>query len=108
MKKTREENQEPEELILELNWRIPEAIISRYATNMMIQETPQEYILMFFEARPPLLLTQAEVEAQREQRTPLDAVCVSRIIITRDRLQSFVEVLKRVVDKGESPLEANE
>lgn len=95
-----EEPQEEEELTLGLNWRIPDTIVSRYATNMLIQEAANEYIIMFFEAHPPVILTHADLERQRTKRPPVDAECVARIIVARDRLQHFIDVWQRILDRS--------
>jgi len=41
---------------LPIKWQIPEDLISRYATNLVVQHTEHEFTISFFEAEPPILL----------------------------------------------------
>ena len=99
MEVPQEPSQDNEDYTLGLNWRIPEGIVSKYVTNILIQETPHEYIVMFFEAHPPVLLSEADLEAQRREKPKIDAECVARIIVSRKRLKDFVDVLQRAVNE---------
>jgi uncharacterized protein DUF3467 len=76
-----------------IEWYVPDSIKSQYATNMVVQHTEQEFILSFFETRPPLLLgnlTEEDIKAIPSIR----AECVARIVIARDRMPKFVEALQ--------------
>lgn len=46
----------PSEISRPLSFHIPEHVVSRYATNFVVQCTGQEFVLSFFEALPPFLL----------------------------------------------------
>ena len=66
-----------------------------YATSMMVQATDQEFILTFFEARPPFILGNTP-EERRLAATNIDAVEaveVARVLITPDRVATFVDLL---------------
>lgn len=92
--------QEQEPISLPLKWEIPDHIVSRYATNMLVQETNHEYIVMFFEAHPPITFTAQEIEDNISKGVPVVAECVARVIVARERLHDFVNVLQNVLDRG--------
>jgi hypothetical protein len=78
-----------------IEWCISDNIISRYATNMVIQKAEHEYILSFFETRPPILLgSPEEIKAQAQSIKSVKAECISRIIISEERMPEFVKVLQ--------------
>ncbi len=87
--------EEPADRAFRLEWCIPKDLISRYATNFIVQHTQNEFILSFFEVLPPLLLgSPEEVEAQADQIETIDAHCVARVILTPDRLEQLLRVLQ--------------
>lgn len=78
-----------------LEWHFPDSIISRYATNLVVQNTEHEFILSFFEFNPPIVL--GTPEERREQIEKLETVrgeCVARIIVSPERLPNFINVLQ--------------
>ena len=83
-------------VMLPIEWQLPEGIVSRYANNIVVQQTEHEFILSFFEIQPPLLLGSPEEQAAKlEALGAVRAECVARIIISPSRIQSFIEVLQR-------------
>lgn len=103
--KAQEEAAEMQEKALPLEWHFPETLVSRYATNMTIQYTGQEYILSFFEARPPLIIGAPEVVREALERVEaVRAECFARIIVSKDRMPNFVSVLKENLDRSQPPL----
>lgn len=91
----------PEEVVaVPLEWHIPEGIVSRYASNILVQHTEHEFILYFFETRPPLLLGSEE-----EQRTALHGIqsvkaeCFASIVVAAGRFPSFVDALKTNMER---------
>ncbi len=67
-----------------------------YATNFTVQHTDHEFVVSFYEARPPLLLgTPEEVAAQLQKVGAIQANCVARIVVTPGRMTDFVEVLQK-------------
>jgi len=51
-----------------IDWQIPNDIHSRYATNLVVQAGPNEFIISFFEVRAPILLgSPEEVQASLEK-----------------------------------------
>jgi len=83
-----------------IEWCYPDSIISRYATNMLVQKSEHEYIISFFEIKPPVLLgTPEEVTAQASKIKSVKAECISRIIVSDDRMPDFVRVLQDNIKK---------
>ena len=94
------EEKQGEPRCLPLEWHFPGDIISRYATNMVVQHTEHEFIVSFFEVRPPVLLGEVEEqEAALEQVKSVRADCVARIIVAPERLKEFIQVLQDNLDK---------
>jgi hypothetical protein len=80
---------------LPLEWYEPEELISRYANNMVVQHTPNEFIVSFFETRPPLVLGDpVEQTKQLETIKSVRSLCVSRIIIAPDLIDGFIKALQ--------------
>ena len=50
----------PDQVSLPVNFLIPDNMVSRYATNLLVQHTEQEFVISYFEARPPVVLGGAE------------------------------------------------
>ena len=88
---------------LPIEWHFPRDIVSRYATNMVVQHTEHEFIISFFEAYPPVLLGDAEEKkAALKQIESVPAICVARVIVAPERLAEFIQVLQDNLDKYSS------
>jgi hypothetical protein len=85
---------------LPIEWYYPEDIISRYATNMVVQHTEHEFIISFFEIQPPVVLGEIEArEAQLDKIESVRANCIARVIVAPERLAEFIQVLQDNWDK---------
>lgn len=75
---------------------IPDGIVSRYATNMVVQHTEHEFIISFFEAENPFLLgSDEEKRAGLERIEKIRSICVGRIVVAPGHMQEFIEVLQQ-------------
>jgi hypothetical protein len=72
-----------------LRWVVDPHLVSRYANNVIVQHTPDEFVLNFFEARPPLRL-----EADGQLPEVIEAYCVARIILSPAQMESLLTVLQ--------------
>ncbi len=91
---------EVEGIYVPIEWHVPEDLISRYANNIVVQHTEDEFIISFFEARPPLLLGPSEeIKAKLEQIKSIRAECVARIIVAAEKMPSVIEALQGNLDK---------
>lgn len=80
-----------------IEWSSPENIISRYATNMVVQSTENEFIISFYEVRPPLLFGPPPEGV--EPPSVVRAECVARVIVSPGRMPNFVRVLQQQLER---------
>jgi len=82
---------------LPIDWHIPDALIPRYATNIVVQHTEHEFVISFFEIPPPILLgSPDEQAAQARGLTSVRAECLARIVVSPSRMPEFLDVLQGV------------
>lgn len=92
---------------LPLEWHVSPDVVSRYATNMVIQVGANEFILSFFEAIPPVMIfTPEEQGGQISQVRSVRAECVARLIVAAEKMPEFVRVLSAAVAKSLQTKEA--
>lgn len=97
------------EFKLPLEWHCSDDIISHYANNMVVQRGRNEFILSFFETRPPLVIgTPEEQRTKLAQVKSVRAECVARLIIHPSRMKDFVEVLRGHLEKIDEAGEVEE
>jgi len=93
---------EPKDQVIDLpiEWIIPENIVNKYATNIVVQNTNNEYILSFFEIYPPLILGPAEDQyRQAKELKSVPARCVARIIVSPTNMKDFLKVIQDHINK---------
>jgi len=90
-----------------IEWYVPESLVSRYATNMIVQHSEHEFILSFFETPPPLILGESRSEDLKKLKS-IRATCVAQIIVARDRMPRFVDVMQENVKKARAKTEESE
>lgn len=77
-----------------IDWFVPDDIITRYVTNMVVQTSGHEVIISFFEAQPPIIV--GPMDKKQKDLESIDSVrarCVARIAIAPARMEEFVRVL---------------
>ena len=88
-KKADETKQLPETKIL-IKWNVPDTIISRFASNMVVQTIEGSYFkLTFFELKPEIHLVPPPIPP-----TEMVADCVVSIIIPPEKLPAIIKVLQ--------------
>ena len=90
---------DPNERQASIEWHIPEGTVSRYATNMVVQHSEQEFILSFFELLPPIILGTPQELEKLDKMTSVRAECIARVIVSADRMPKFIEVLQQTLEK---------
>jgi len=81
---------------LPLTWFIPDSIVSKYANNVVIQHTETDFIISFFEVRPPLLLGNSEeVQERIAEMDSVQAECIARIIMHESQARGLLGALER-------------
>jgi hypothetical protein len=73
-----------------IKWIIPDNLITRFATNMLVQSLEdKEFKISFFESKPPIILDPSAPPPQE-----IVAECVASIVITDERMPSFIQALQ--------------
>jgi len=81
-------------ITLPIDWVVDDNTPSGYGTNLIVQHTENEFILSFFELKPPVLFGDpAEKQRQAERLGSLKARCVAQITIHASRMPQFVEAI---------------
>jgi len=81
--------------IVKVRLATPSTLPSQYATNFSVQGTDHEFIITFFEARPPLIAgSPAEQEEQWARVSEVEAVPLARVIVAATRMPELLQVLQ--------------
>lgn len=93
---------EQERKSLPVEWIVSDEIVTRYATNMVVQHNESEFIVQFFELKPPIILGPAEQRQEKlAQIESIKAHCVARVVVAAKRMKEFVDVLVRDLERFE-------
>lgn len=100
IKKEEIESQEIDEPIqLPIEWNIPENMIAKYATNMVVQTEKEEFILSFFQIKPPLFFNAEDRDKKMKDNAAVKAECIVRLIISPERLPRYIKLLQKAMDR---------
>lgn len=72
-----------------LKFHIPDDIITRFASHMVVQTLENEFKVSFFETNPEIILDDQEPSKE------VQANCVASIIINANKLPTFINALQR-------------
>ncbi len=77
-----------------LKFIISPTIITRFASNMVIQTFENEFKISFFEVKP-------EIRLDPSEKIPDEVLadCVASIIVAANKLQAFIDILQKQVNK---------
>ncbi len=84
-----------------IKFEYPENIESKFVTNIVVQNQQDHFIISFFEANLPPILGDTE-EQKKELLDSIDSIpakCVSKIIVTPQKMKDFIDVLSRNYNK---------
>jgi hypothetical protein len=77
----------------------PTDLPTLYSTNFIVQHTGHEFILTFYEARPPAIMgsedEQAAIIAKMDE---VAAQPLARVVIAASRMEEFLKVLRENFD----------
>lgn len=94
--------EQPGELTLKIDWNIPDDIVTKFATNVVVQMLENEFKVSFFEAKPEIVLgDEIKLKAIKDKGT-VRADCIGSFIVTADRMPNFINAMKKVFDIYES------
>lgn len=80
---------------VKVNYIIPEGIRSLFANHVVVQNSGQgEFHLSFFEVEHPIMLgsTEEQLDARQSLKS-VDAKCVAKIVLTKDRIEGVIGAL---------------
>lgn len=81
-------------ITLPIEWVVDENTPSGYVTNLVVQHTEHEFIISFFELKPPVLLgSPEEKQEQAERLGNLKARCVAQVTIPASRMPQVLEAI---------------
>ncbi|MGH7826374.1 MAG: DUF3467 domain-containing protein [Candidatus Binatia bacterium] len=89
-----------------MEWVIPDDLVPRYATNVVVQHDENEFVISFFELQKPIVIGTPE---QRKKAVDsihnIRARCVSQIILSPRKMKDFIGAmetnLKRYEERSE-------
>lgn len=89
------EKKKPTKLAVQIpiKWRISDSIVTRFASNVVIQTIENEFKVSFFEIKPEIKISPSD-EVPHE----VLADCVASVIITADRMPKFIKALQAQLD----------
>lgn len=76
---------------------VPSDMPGVYATSIVVQHTPTEFVISFWELKAPPILgtTEEEKEATFEGVDHVPAHCVARVIVSPGRMKGFADATQR-------------
>jgi hypothetical protein len=78
-----------------IEWHIPDDIQARYATNLVVQHLEHEFVISFFEIKPPILLGDPKEIAEKAQAVKsIKAKCIAQIIVAEERMPDFIRTMQ--------------
>ena len=90
--------QEEKDVVIPLDWYVPDNVPTHRATNAVIERLGDEFVLSFFEQRGPVIITEDDRKKARELKS-VKALCVARIYASPERLEGFVRVIKEQLNR---------
>jgi Protein of unknown function (DUF3467) len=97
------EQEQQNEILLKVDWHVPEGFQSRYANNTLVQAGQSEIIISFFEMQLPILLgTPEENKMKLEETRKIHAECVSKVIVPPQLLPGLINALQTEYEKFQS------
>lgn len=81
---------------LRIDYEIPAGKPAAYANNLVIQQTPTEVVLSFYQVIPPVIVGPAdEVEQKLHGMKIVTADLVARIAVSHSKMREFADVITR-------------
>ena len=78
-----------------VEWYTPDEIKTYHATDMTVSFTGHDFVVSFFEVRPPVILgSMSERIAQSKVIKSVRKQCVTRVAVNVDRLPAFIKALQ--------------
>jgi hypothetical protein len=95
--------------MLPVEWHIPDDLVPRYATNMVVQHSKYEFKLSFFDIQNPVILGSVEERQKAMERLQgVRAKCVGQIVVNPARMKEWISVLQANFNIYEQKTKAGE
>ena len=89
---------------IRVSWDIPQDMLLPSATHIIVQRDGPDFIINFFELRPPLLLGTEEQKLQQLKKIDsVHAKCVARLLISADRMPQFLKAFSDAQELSAEP-----
>lgn len=90
---------------IKINYKIPEDIQTHFSDNFVVQHQKDHFILTFYEMiQPPILGSEEERLEQLSKIQQLDAKCISRIVVTPQKIEEIIKVLTENLENYKNKL----
>lgn len=89
------------EKAIRLERTYPDDLQSYFVSDMVIQHTSEHFTLSFFEIWPPPIIadTPQEREVLLEAIEKIEAKCVTRLVVTPEKMREFVKTMSENLEK---------
>lgn len=87
----------PKSIEVPMDLYIPDSLSTKFANNLAIQHTEYEFMIFFFEAKPPLIAKNEEESLKKIKAVQNE--CVAKIVITANRFPEFVKAFQTNLDQ---------
>jgi hypothetical protein len=82
-----------------LEWVVPEGLVSRYASNVVVQKIDSNFLISFFEVQPPLIIGDAnEISLNLSRIEKVAAKCVAQVYMSNEQIKAFNDLLHRLLN----------
>lgn len=98
------QNEEGVSKDIPVEYIIPGGFGLLYSDAVFVQHTEHDFVLSFFQHLPPIIQTKEDLEKTKK----LEAVCVSRIVVTPKQMEHLVNALKSNLEKYQNKFNKKE
>ena len=86
---------------VKLEWQFPGNLEATFANNLLVQQDRDAWYFSFCFASPPVLFgSKEEIKTQIEKIDSIPAKCVAQIVVPKDCIPSFLEVINEQARKS--------
>jgi len=86
--------------LVTIKWNVPDTIVTRFASNMVVQNIEGYFKLSFFELKPEIHLI-----TPKTAQTEIVADCVSSVIVPPEKLPAIIDVLTKQLQQFQKKLQ---
>ena len=80
-----------------LEWKYPDDLQTRFASNIVVQHQPDFFTISFFETLMPIILAGSPQQSQESLKSlnAIEARCVAKIIVTPEKMRQLLKVIEQ-------------